>query len=81
MFASIKKKMKYPKITFHVSINDDITEGIDEYVAKIKADMVSMFTHDLTFYEKLFGKSVTRQMAFHTWIPMLTFKKQNENIK
>ncbi len=71
---ALKKKMKYSNITFHVSINEDITEGIDEYVARIKADMLSMFTHEHTFFEKLFGKSVTRQMAFHTWIPMLTFK-------
>lgn len=70
-----KLKNKYPKITFHVSINDDIMEGIDEYNADIKADMLAMFTHDLTFFEKLFGKSVTRQMAFHTWLPLLTIKK------
>jgi nucleotide-binding universal stress UspA family protein len=70
-----KLQIKYPKITFHVSINDDIMEGIDEYNAYIKADMLAMFTHDLTFFEKLFGKSVTRQMAFHTWMPLLTIKK------
>ena len=71
-----KLKIIYPEITFHVSINDQILEGIDEYTADIKADMLVMFTHDLTFFEKIFGKSVTRQMAFHIWIPLLTIKKQ-----
>ena len=70
-----KLKIIYPKITFHVAINDQILEEIDEYTADIKADMLVMFTHDLTFFEKLFGKSVTRQMAFHIWIPLLTIKK------
>jgi nucleotide-binding universal stress UspA family protein len=71
-----KLKIIYPKITFHVTINDHILEGIDKYTADIKADLLTMFTHDLSFFEKLFGKSVTRQMAFHTWIPLLTIKKQ-----
>lgn len=75
LITDVTKKMKYQKITFHVLMNDDITEGIDEYIAGIKADMLAMFTHNLTFFEKLFGKSVTRQMAFQTWVPLLTIKK------
>jgi nucleotide-binding universal stress UspA family protein len=69
-------KIKYPKITFHVSISDDILEGIEEYIADTKADMVVMFTHNLTFFEKLFGKSVTRQMIFLSWVPIYSIKKR-----
>ena len=68
-------ELNYTKIKFKVVINEDIINGIDEYIADTKADMLAMFTRELTFFEKLFGKSVTRQMAFHSWIPMLTFKK------
>ena len=70
-----KLQIKYPKVTLQVSINDDILEGIDEYLADTKADMLAMFTHEVTFFEKLFGKSLTRQMAFHTSMPLLTIKK------
>ena len=72
---TIIDNIKYSKITFHVSINDDISEGIEEYIADTKADILAMFTHDLTFFEKLFEKSVTRQMALHSRIPLLTIKK------
>jgi len=68
-------ELNYSKIKFKVVVNDDVINGIDEYVADIKADMLAMFTRELTFFEKLFGKSVTRQMAFHTWTPMISFKK------
>ncbi len=68
-------ELNYTKIKFKVVINDDIINGIDEYIADIKADLLAMFTRELTFFEKLFGKSVTRQMAFHSWIPMISFKK------
>lgn len=68
-------KYNYPHISVHVLLNDDIVEAIDEYIADVKADLVAMFTHKPTFFEKLFGKSVTREMAFHSWIPLLAIKK------
>lgn len=68
-------ELNYPRIKFKVVINEDVINGMDEYIADIKGDLLAMFTRELTFFEKLFGKSITRKMAFHTWIPMLTFKK------
>jgi len=65
----------YQKVVFHISINDNILEGIDEYIANTKSDMLAMFTHNLTFFEKLFGKSATRQMAFHSYTPLYSIKK------
>jgi len=57
------------------NLKAEITDGIDEFIADVKSDLLTMFTHDLTFLEKLFGKSVTREMSFHTGIPLLTIKK------
>lgn len=71
-------KFDYKQISVHVSINDNIIEAIDEYVADMKADILAMFTNGPTFFEKLFGKSVTREMAFHIWTPMLTYKRTKE---
>lgn len=68
-------KFNYPHISFHISVNDNVIEAIDEYIADAKADLLTMFTHKPTFFEKLFGKSVTREMAFHGWIPQLAIKK------
>lgn len=68
-------KYKYPKISVHITVNDDVEEAIDEYITEVKGDMLAMFTHKPTFFEKLFGKSVTRQMAFHSWIPLLAIEK------
>lgn len=68
-------KNNYPRISVHIILNDDINEAIDEYLADSKADMLAMFTHEPTFFERLFGKSVTREMAFQNWIPLFAFKK------
>jgi nucleotide-binding universal stress UspA family protein len=59
-----------------VIVNKNIDEAIDYYVTEAKADLLAMFTHDVTFYEKLFNRSLTRQMAFHSKIPLLAFRQK-----
>ena len=77
MKSELARKMKYEKISFHLSKNDDVAEAIDRFIIAKKADMLVMFTHKLNFFEKLFSLSVTRKLAFHSYVPMLTFNKAN----
>lgn len=65
----------YDKISFEIMRGDDIAEAVDTFVTQTDADLLAMFTHHLDFYEKLFGRSVTRRLAFHTRVPLLTFNK------
>jgi len=73
--ADLVKQSKYSKISMKVFRNDHIADAVDLFVADQKADMLAMFTHKLLFYEKLFGKSVTRQLSFHARLPLLTFNR------
>lgn len=66
---------KYSKISFHVVKSDAVADTVDNFVIDQKADMLAMFTHRLDFYEKLFGKSVTREFAFHAQVPLLAFNR------
>ena len=75
MEEEIKEQFQYTSISVEVKHNEDILYTIDEYIADKKADIIAMFTHKPSFLEKLFGKSITRQMAFHAMIPMISFKK------
>ena len=75
--GELKNTLKGIKIEFHSSTNENISEGIENFIAKINADMLVMFTHELSFYEKILGKSVTREVALGTKIPMLVFNKSN----
>lgn len=69
-------KSKYKHISVEVIRHEDVTVALNEAIANTKADLLVMFTHKLNFFEKIFGRSVTRQMAFHTWTPLLTIKKK-----
>jgi hypothetical protein len=56
-------------------VNKDIDEGIEHYVGVVKADLLTMFMNDPSFYQKLFNRSITRKMAFQSKIPLLAFRQ------
>lgn len=68
-------KTGYKNIVTIVTVDDDIDGAIQQYINVSKADLLAMFTHQTTFYEKLFDRSITRKMAFHSTIPLLAFKQ------
>jgi nucleotide-binding universal stress UspA family protein len=71
----IVKKAGVTNVICKVIVNKNIDEAIDYYVAESNADLLTMFTHDVSFYEKLFNRSMTRKMAFHSKIPLLAFRQ------
>ena len=72
---AIVKKAGVNNVICKVIVNKDIDEAIDYYVTEAKADLLTMFTHDVKFYEKLFNRSITRKMAFHSKVPLLAFRQ------
>jgi nucleotide-binding universal stress UspA family protein len=66
----IIRKVNYDKLDFKLILEEDITTAIDSYIKKTKADLLTTFTHKLSLEEKLFGKSVTRRLAYQGTIPI-----------
>lgn len=71
----LRTKYDYTKLTLDFRESENVEEAIEDFIADTHADMLAMFTHQPTFLERLFGKSVTRELAFHSMIPLLSFKK------
>lgn len=69
------KQAKYEKINFTITQSDHIAEAVEKFAQQEDADLLVMFTHKLDFYEKLLGRGVTRTLAFHGNLPLLTFNK------
>jgi len=65
----------YKKFVTLVTVDHEVDAAIESYVKLAKADLVTMFTHKPTFYEKLLDRSVTRKMALHSKIPILAFRQ------
>lgn len=73
--VELREALQYDRLTFRVINNEDVEEALEIFMKATNADMLALFTHELDFYEKLFGKSLTRKMAFHASVPLLIFKK------
>mgnify|MGYP002777209892 CR=1 FL=1 len=69
-------KIQYDKLDFKLILEEDITQAIDQYIKKTNADLLTTFTHKLSLEEKIFGKSVTRKLAYQGTIPLLAVKRK-----
>lgn len=49
----------------------DITSAIEDYADSSEGELVTVFTHHMTFLEQIFKKSVTRELVWHNKIPVL----------
>lgn len=72
----IFQKLKAKNVAAVILVDDGIEEAIEQYLSVNKASLIAMFTHKLSFIERLFDKSMTRKVAFHSSVPLLAFKKR-----
>jgi nucleotide-binding universal stress UspA family protein len=70
------KKVDYRKSTVTIQVNKKVDVAIDSFVHQLKADLVTMFTHKQSAYDKLFNRSMTKKMAFQSKTPLLAFKSK-----
>lgn len=66
-------KETFPAAKFKGAILEgtDFEITIDGYNNKNEIDMIAMVTYPKSFFEKVLIKSITKQMAFHSTIPIL----------
>lgn len=59
------------KHSFHYMINEDVTDGISDFVKENEIDLVAMVPHSHTVLERVFKESNTKHMAFQVAKPFL----------
>jgi len=72
-FNQLPGKIKYPHIIYHSIKGNDPATGLKEFCAHIDIDLLTMVHQKDSFFEKLFGGSITRKMAQKPNKPILIF--------
>ncbi len=72
-FNQIPEKINYPDIVYHNIAGKDAVAGLHEFCAHTDVDLLAMVHQKDSFFEKLFGGSVTRRMAKTPNKPILIF--------
>jgi len=79
MKLALMRTSHYPDIELHFSERYSVADAIEETEQVVHADMLVLFTHKVNLAEKLFGKGITRELSFHSQLPMLTFNSSVED--
>ncbi len=77
IFNELKVEIDYMKTNLEMVQNENVINGIDDYVSKHKTDIISMATHRRSLLGKIFDRSLTKQMAYHTRIPLLALERES----
>jgi nucleotide-binding universal stress UspA family protein len=72
--AKVKQQISYSKTTFHLIEHKNIYNGLQEFIHTNNTDLLSMTSRKKALYNRLFGRSISKKMAYHTDVPLLVFK-------
>jgi len=69
-----KKEYSFEGIphTFYYLWENHVEDGLEHHMAEHANDLIIMIPRHHRFFDRLFQKSITRQVAFHTSVPLLT---------
>lgn len=78
IFNELKTEIDYFKTNLEMVQNEDVIDGINDYVSKHPVDVIAMATHRRSLLGKIFDRSLTKQMAYHTHIPLLALERESQ---
>lgn len=70
-FEKIRQTVTYDKIRLELVKEENILEGINDYVNSNNVNVLAMAIRKRTLLDKIFSRSLTKKMAYHTRIPLL----------
>ncbi|WP_269222958.1 MULTISPECIES: universal stress protein [Flavobacterium] len=74
LILDFKNVFKDQNINFHSVISNDVEGEILKFIEKDKINMLAIHVRHRGFFEKLFNVSLSKKLAFHSNIPILSIQ-------
>jgi nucleotide-binding universal stress UspA family protein len=74
--ALIEDGLSGVKFIYHSEDSSDLIASVDSYVDENNIDMIVMFKRKYGFIERIFHRSKTNQMAYHTKVPLMALHEK-----
>jgi len=68
---TLRKAFEATDTTFEYPVDIDITNALNSFIEKHNADMLIMMPNRHEWFERIFKKSETKDMIFHSYVPLL----------
>lgn len=75
--GKLREELKKSGASFEYPIDTDIRHALNDLIKKHHADMLVMMPHKHEWLERLFKKSETKDMIFHTHIPIIVIPEKH----
>ncbi len=62
--------------SYNIIDSEDVEEGINDHIHEYGGDVLAMVTHNYNAIEKVFHRSLTKQVALHTSVPLLALHEE-----
>ncbi len=69
----IQKKINYKKLVYKLVYGKHLTKVLDKHIEQNSPDLIAMSTRHRNMFDKIFGTSITKKMAYHTKMPLIVF--------
>ena len=78
--VKLENKLNDVEHIYYFPENEDLVEGINEFVESKKANMVAIIPHRYNLMERLFHRSISKKMAFHAHVPLLALPDNHTSV-
>lgn len=68
----VESELNYKKLDYRVEDGEDVYEAFERIVESESPELFAMTTYNRNLFDRLFGASSSRKMAYHTKIPLMT---------
>ena len=76
-----REKIAPESFNYSYLSNENVQQGIEEYIKENNIDLISMSARKHTFFQQLFNRSLTKKIAYHTSVPLISFPVENQDKK
>ncbi|MDP1728333.1 MAG: universal stress protein [Bacteroidota bacterium] len=76
----VTKKLQFSQLTYKLIYGKNIEKKLDDYVKQKHADLFVMSTLHPNLFDRLFGGSLVKTMAYHTKMPLMVFHHPDNSI-
>jgi nucleotide-binding universal stress UspA family protein len=67
------RRIDYNNMSYQLLEGETIEDSLERYVSENSTNILVMSTHHRGFFKRLFGRSVTKYMAYHSEAPLMAF--------